>query len=164
MTRVTVLRPAFLSRDPPCPISNQSLPCIHSASPLWRSAGRRPGAGPPSLVRAGSATGAPPKRACRIHTLPSCDSDPQVHAPSALAPAPSIPPARHRILSVAPPDTHRSTTNSLLEVLRCVSGGVRAGLGRGRGGLVSQKTCQRAYAPGGLTPEESQIVEDSTKK
>ena len=30
MTRITVLRPAFLSRDPPCPISNQSLPSCES--------------------------------------------------------------------------------------------------------------------------------------
>ena len=93
MTRVTVLRPAFLSRDPPCPISNQSLP--------------------------------------------SCDSDPEVPAPSALALAHSISPAPHRIPSLAPPDTHRRFSFNL----RCVSGGDREGIGRGWGGLVSQKTC-----------------------
>ena len=93
MTRVTVLRPAFLSRDPPCPISNQSLP--------------------------------------------SCDSDPEVPAPSALALAHSISPAPHRIPSVAPPDTHRRFSFNL----RCVSGGATEGIGRGWGGLVSQKTC-----------------------
>ena len=93
MTRVTVLRPAFLSRDPPCPISNQSLP--------------------------------------------SRDSDPEVPAPSALALAHSISPAPHCSPSPAAPDTHRRFSFNL----RCVSGGAREGIGRGRGGLVSQKTC-----------------------
>src|ERR1035438_1323773 len=63
MTRVTVVRPAFLSQDPPCPISNQSLP--------------------------------------------SCDSDTEVPAPSILALARSISSAPHRSPSAAPPDTHR---------------------------------------------------------
>ena len=80
MTRVTLLRPAFLSRDPPCPISNQSLP--------------------------------------------SCDSDPEVPAPSVLALAHSIPPAPHCSPSPAPPDTHRRTSDNLSEVRRCVSGGI----------------------------------------
>ena len=45
--------------------ANGQLAGMYSASPLWRSAGRRPGAG--LLVRAGSATGAP-KRVCPMHT------------------------------------------------------------------------------------------------
>ena len=74
-------------------------------------------------------------------SLPSCDSYPEVPAPSALALAHSIPPAPHCSPSPAAPDTHRSTSNPGLEVLRCVSGGVTDGIGRGWGGLVSQKTC-----------------------
>src|ERR1035438_9127455 len=70
ITRVTVLRPAFLSRGPPCPSSNQSLP--------------------------------------------SCDSDPEVPAPSVIARAHSISPAPHRIPSLAPPDTHRRFSFNLI--------------------------------------------------
>ena len=60
-------------------------------------------------------------------SLPSCDSDPEVPAPSALALAHSIPPAPHRSPSVAPPDTHRRFSFNL----RCVSGGATEGIGRG---------------------------------
>ena len=88
MTRFTVL-----SRDPPGPISNQSLP--------------------------------------------SCDSDPEVHAPSVLALAHPISPTPHRSPSVAPPDTHRRFNFNL----RCVSGGATERIGRDWGGLVSQETC-----------------------
>ena len=98
LTRVTVLRPAFLSRDPPCLISNQSLP--------------------------------------------SCDSDPKVPAPSVLALAQYISPAPDRIPSLAPPDPHRRFSFNL----RCASGGAKEGISRGRGGLVSQKTCLPASA------------------
>ena len=93
MTRVTVLRPALLSRDPPCPMSNQSLP--------------------------------------------SYEPDPEIPAPSVLALAHTISPAPHRSPSVAPPDTHRRLKLNL----RCVSGGATERIGRGWGGLVSQKTC-----------------------
>ena len=85
MTRVTVLRPSFPSRDLPCPISNQSLP--------------------------------------------SCDSDPEVPAPSVLALAHPISPTPHRSPSVAPPDTHRRFNFNL----RCVSGGATEGLRCGAG-------------------------------
>ena len=92
MTRVTVLRPAFRSQDPPCPISNQSLP--------------------------------------------SCDLDPEVPAPSVLALAQSISLAPHRSPSLAPPDTHRRFNFNL----RCVSGEATEGIGRGWGGRLSPET------------------------
>ena len=101
MTRVTVLRPSFPSRDLPCPISNQSLP--------------------------------------------SCDSDPEVPAPSALALAQSISPAPHRIPSVAPPDTHRRLKLNL----RCVSGGATEGLRCGAG----ETECASNYDAGTSGPE-----------
>ena len=74
-------------------------------------------------------------------SLPSCDSYPEVPAPSALALAHSILPAPHGSPSPAPPDTHRRTSDRLSEVRRCVSGGATDGIGRDWGGLVSQKTC-----------------------
>ena len=74
-------------------------------------------------------------------SLPSCDSSPDVPAPSVLALAHSIPPAPHCSPSPAPPDTHRRTSDNLSEVRRCVSGGATDGIGRRWDGLVSQKTC-----------------------
>src|SRR5208337_5690005 len=49
----------------------------------------------------------------------------------------SIPPAPHHILSGTPPDAHRRFNFNL----RCASGGVLEGIGRGWEGLVSATTC-----------------------
>ena len=96
ITRVTVLRPAFLSRDPPCPISNQALPGKGSANPLGRSAGRRPGANQRQRPRAGSATGAPLKRVCRIYTGQELQSSLQATVAGRLALCPGATRIRHR--------------------------------------------------------------------
>ena len=113
MTRITVLRPALLSRDPPCPISNQSLP--------------------------------------------SCEPDTEVPAPSVLALAHPISPTPHCSPSVAPPDTHRSTSNPGLVVLRCVSGAAGEGLQCGAGGIE----CASASTDGaGTSGYESQEGSD----
>ena len=66
-------------------------------------------------------------------SLPSCDSYPEVPAPSVLALAHSIPPAPHCSPSPAAPDTHRSTSNPGLEVLRRDYGEAPARTGTGSG-------------------------------
>ena len=71
-------------------------------------------------------------------SLPSCDSYPEVPAPSVLALAHPISPTPHRILSAAPPDTHRRLKLNL----RCVSGGATEGIrcGVGEIGCASAST------------------------
>ena len=66
-------------------------------------------------------------------------------------------PASLPVPSVAPPDTHRSTSNPGLEVLRCVSGAAGEGLQCGAGGIE----CASASADGaGTSGYESQEGSD----
>ena len=83
-------------------------------------------------------------------SLPSCGSDAEVPAPSALALAHSISPAPRRIPSPAAPDAHRRTSAKLAEVRRCGSGGATEGIGRGWGALGNPKSCLLASTE--LTP------------
>jgi hypothetical protein len=122
MTGVIVLRRAFPSRDSPCQRCGLRRQVKRDAA----LAGIGINASNRASCRQGKRRRA--SLAAAVHK-DFVNGPAEVPAPSALAIPHSISPAPHRILSVAPPDTHRRFSFNL----RCVSGGATERIARGLG-------------------------------